>query len=350
MFLVELLLHHHSGEGLLAYLHLKRSAELVERHLHKSHAHALIGGDSVITCGNLTHRFAVLQYGVAMTWDSLALKFDAHETTLHSVLLLIDESLATYELRFVELAENAQSCHHGRYVGREFVAIKRQSHLEAQCVATSQSAGLAASAGDEFVPALADVVMRTIDFKSVLTRISRAAHDNCASLVMAAAVTLEANGLDGVECEFGALQSKHLLNHLLRVGTLHRQLSVEVGAVLYVDVITLGMLSHPCPVLVDVCGIDDDEEVILAHLIHKEVIHRTTVLIAHHAIENLSRFHSPNIVGKDMVDVSLGIRTLDSYLAHVGHIEHSTGIAHSLVLVLDVGILDRHVESAERTD
>ena len=131
---------------------------------------------------------------------------------------------------------------------------------------------------------------------------------------------------------------------------MHSQLSVEVGAVLYVDVITLGMLSHPCPILIDVCGIDDDKKVVFTHLIHEQVIYRSTILIAHHAIENLSRFHSPNIVGKDMVDVSLGIWTLDSHLAHVGHIEHSTGIAHSLVLVLDVGILDRHVESAKWTD
>ena len=77
------------------------------------------------------------------------------------------------------------------------------------------------------------------------------------------------------------------------------------------------MLSHPSPVLVDVCGVDDDEEVILAHLIDEQVVHRTAILVAHHAIENLSRLHATHVVGEDMIDVSLGIRTLYSHLAHV---------------------------------
>ena len=110
------------------------------------------------------------------------------------------------------------------------------------------------------------------------------------------------------------------------------------------------MLSHPCPILIDVCGIDDDKKVVFTHLIHEQVIYRSTILIAHHAIENLSRFHSPNIVGKDMINVCLGIWSLDSHLTHVRHVEHATGSSNSLVLVLDVGILDRHVESAKWTD
>ena len=158
-------------------MHLKRSAELVERHLDESHTHTLVGGDSVITCCHLAHWFSVLHNGISVTRNSLALEFDTHKTTLHTVLLLIDESLATNKLRFVEFAEYAQSCHHGRDVGREFVAIKRQSHLESQCVATSESAGLAASACDEFVPALADILVCAVYLKSVLTGISRTAHD-----------------------------------------------------------------------------------------------------------------------------------------------------------------------------
>ena len=77
------------------------------------------------------------------------------------------------------------------------------------------------------------------------------------------------------------------------------------------------MLGHPRPVLVDVSGIDDDEEVILAHLIHEEVIHRTAVLIAHHAIENLARLHAAHVVGEDMVDISLCVGSLDSHFSHM---------------------------------
>ena len=50
-----------------------------------------------------------------------------------------------------------------------------------------------------------------------------------------------------------------------------------------------------------------------------------------------------------MVHILAGIGTADEYLTHMGDVEHADGVAYGIVLVRDVGILDRHHESRKRT-
>ena len=108
------------------------------------------------------------------------------------------------------------------------------------------------------------------------------------------------------------------------------------------------MALHPLYILVDVCSIDNEEEVVFSHLVNQEVVNGATVLVAHHAVENLARLSSTYVVGEDMAHVALCVRTLNRYFAHVRHVEHATMLAYSVVLVSNVRILDRHDESAKR--
>ena len=159
MLVVEPFFHHHAGEGLLADLYLEGSAQLGEGRLDEGHAHALAGGDGVVAGGHLAHLAAFGQHGIAMARNGAAFEFDADDAAGHTLGLLLHQCIAADELGLVEFAEHAQSGHHRRDVGRELIAIERQSHLEAQGVAASQSAGLAAPALDKTVPALADIVV-----------------------------------------------------------------------------------------------------------------------------------------------------------------------------------------------
>ena len=55
-----------------------------------------------------------------------------------------------------------------------------------------------------------------------------------------------------------------------------------------------------------------------------------------------------HVVGEDVLHVAFSFRTRHEHFAHVAHVEHAAGVAHSLVLVGDVGVLYRHFKTAER--
>ena len=172
MLVVEFFLDHYAREGLLADLNLERSAEFGGCGIHQGHAYTLAGGNGVVACGYLTYLFPVLQYGVSMPWDSLPFQFDADDTAGDTLCLLLHQGILADKFRLVEFAEHAQTRHHRGNLGRQFIAIKRQSHLEAECVAAAQSTGFAPSAVDEFVPLAADEVVRAVNLESVLSGIS----------------------------------------------------------------------------------------------------------------------------------------------------------------------------------
>ena len=137
---------------------------------------------------------------------------------------------------------------------------------------------------------------------------------------------------------------------MLRLRTLDGYLAIEVTTVLKVDVETLGILLHPSPVLIDIGGIDDEEEVVLTHLIHQQVVDSSTILVAHHTIIDLTHRGTSNIVGEDMLNITLGILALNRYLTHVRDIEESHFLAYCRMLRGDAGTLIEqwHVETSER--
>ena len=177
--------------------------------------------------------------------------------------------------------------------------------------------------------------MGCIDFETVLARITCTTDDD---------VT---NGLYRIEHQFLAGKTQHLLHGLLCIGSLNSNLSVEIRAVLKVYVEALGILLHPSPVLIYVGCIDNQEEVVLAHLVHQQVVHRAAVPVAHHTIIYFTCGRAGYVVGKDMLHVALGILTLNGYLAHVRDVKDAHFLAYSHVLECNAGILNGHFKTAK---
>ena len=178
MLVVEALLDDSALERLLANLHFHLSAELAVGGIDQRHADALARRDRVVACGHLANLLTLEEHLVAVTGDSLVGQLDAHDATLRAFGLLLLQGFLTEELFLVELAEHRQTGHHGRDVVAQLVAVEGQTHLEAQGVATAQSAGQTALALHELVPRAADIVGRAIDLEAVLTGIARAAQDD----------------------------------------------------------------------------------------------------------------------------------------------------------------------------
>ena len=124
-------------------------------------------------------------------------------------------------------------------------------------------------------------------------------------------------------------------------------MTVVVGAVLLVDIEALGLLLHPGPVLVDIRGVDNEEEILLAQLIDQQIVDGAAVGIAHHAIEYLAHRGTGHVVGEDVLHVALSLAAAHRDLAHVAHVEEAHMFAHGLMLHSDAGILDGHDEAAE---
>ncbi len=113
------------------------------------------------------------------------------------------------------------------------------------------------------------------------------------------------------------------------------------------DIVAFRLLLYPFPVFINICGIDNEEEFVFAAFVNQQVVHHTAILVTHHTIENFSCRHTCDVVGEDMVDVTLGIRACDEYFTHMTHIEHATRLAYSLMFVYNATILDRHLETAK---
>ena len=156
----------------------------------------------MISSGHFTDKLTVFQYVVAMTGDSLVSQFDTHEFLGNAFCLLLGEGILADELFLVKFYKHAETCHDGRNLGRQFIAIKGQSYFETKGVAASQSTGLAAGTGHQFIPAFADKIGCAVDFETIFASIACAGNNN-----------LRRNCLASIEYEFLAGNLQHFLYH-----------------------------------------------------------------------------------------------------------------------------------------
>src|SRR3712207_1042586 len=180
--------------------------------------------------------------------------------------------------------------------------------------------------------------MVSVNLKAILTGIAGTTDDDVAY------------GFHGVKGQLIAWKLQNILHNADRFRSLDGQLPVVFTAIPQRYVETIGMFLHPCPVLIDVCRVDNYEKLGLIHFIDQQIVHRATMLIEHHAIKNFAFRGVGHVIGEDMVHPSLGVRPLYGHLPHVTHVEYAAVLAHGLVLLNDGGVLDGHVESAERSE
>lgn len=132
----------------------------------------------MVACRYCTDHIAFAYNIVSVARNGVSLKLYAHYLAAYALGLLCGNGFLAYEFRLVQLAEHAQTCHDRAYVFAQFVAVEWQANLEAQCVAATKSAGLAASALNQLVPVFCYKFGGAIYLKAVFASISRAADNN----------------------------------------------------------------------------------------------------------------------------------------------------------------------------
>ncbi len=100
-------------------------------------------------------------------------------------------------------------------------------------------------------------------------------------------------------------------------------------------------------ILVLIGGVDAQEIVVVGHLMHQDVVHKSAVFVEQPRIVRLAVLQLRDVVGGDEIGQPGRFRPVDFDLAHVADIEDADGIANGVVLGDDAGILDGHIPAAE---
>ena len=181
--------------------------------------------------------------------------------------------------------------------------------------------------------------MGCIDFETVLTSITSAAHDDVIAIIV--------NTLEGVECQVGAIKVENSLHGLFGLGTLNCDLSVALALVFNLHIKVCSLLVNPSHVLVDIGSIDNEEVVVLAHGVNQQVVNGATIRIKHHTILDAANFHLGDVVSEDVVHKLLSLGTSNVNLTHVRYVKNAHCITHCVVFLYYTLVLDGHVKTAK---
>ena len=263
----------------------------------------------MITRGNGTNLLALHLDGIACTRDGAVEEFDTHNLLLQSHSLLLGECTLTDKLLLVEFHEDAESGLERSDIIAQFMSVERQCHLETQGVAATESARCYLARGDECIPHLIYIGMRTIQLESILTGVARAAGND--------RLAINLYLLEGVEGKFAHGEPEQTSHHLLALRPLHSHLTVIVRLIIDDHIIALALLHDPGMVLVNVRCVHHKQILTLAHSIHEQVIHAAAMRVAHDAVVDFAIRRTGNVIRKNMIDKLLCIGATDEDLAHV---------------------------------
>ena len=105
---------------------------------------------------------------------------------------------------------------------------------------------------------------------------------------------------------------------------------------------------NPAPVLLDVAGVDDEQEVLGRPPVDEDVVDDRALWRRQRRVLDLPDREPRGVVARQLLDGRQGIRAGDLDLAHVADVEQPDALAHREVLGRDAGVLDGHVPAAER--
>lgn len=344
VFVVEFLFDDDGWERLAADADAEGGAEGSIGSADECHRDGLVDGDGVVACGDYADNFVGVgsENFVAVAGDCAVKELEPDELACGTFGFLCCNGFLADKFGFVELDKHCETSLNGSDVVGEFVAVERQTHFEAQSVTAPETAGLSLTGLDETAPCSYGDIVGSVELETVLAGVAGAA-DDCGLVHVG-------DFLEGVEGKVGDVDSEDILNDFLSLRTLNGNLAVEVAEILDLDIEAGGVGLNPGDILVNVGGIDDEEETIVATLVDEQIVDHAAAGVEHHSVEALANRRAGDIVGENVVDVTLGVRTGDGNFAHVGNIENAASITHGVVLLNDTTILDGHVEAAEGTD
>ena len=264
-----------------------------------------------------------------MTGDSLLRQLKRTELTSNALFFLalqlssVGELLAIHEFR-----DPTQTSldRRGRIV--EVIAIEAEAHLQTQCVTCAQTNRLDTlrlTCLEDRIPDGHSIFQMEIELKTSCSRITCIRND----YLLATRKLTSREGVIGNRREIHRCQT---LQYLQRLRTLDSQLTCLGGSVLQLSAHRIVAVT-PCPIFVDISGIDHQKVFLRLIVINQQVINNSSRLIGEAGILCLTQRQLRGIIRGNALDKSQCIRTLHPKLTHVRDIKHTHAINNGHVLI-----------------
>ena len=134
---------------------------------------------------------------------------------------------------------------------------------------------------------------------------------------------------------------------LRRVRSLERQHGCLV-ALVFEHHGGVGATVHPLKITLDMGSVDHDEVQAWFHPVNNQVVDHATAIVAHQCVLRLSQGHLADVIGEQMIQDPLSVRSRRQDLAHVADVEQPDFFADGGMFFQDAAVDHRHFPSAKR--
>ena len=129
------------------------------------------------------------------------------------------------------------------------------------------------------------------------------------------------------------LRSSEGLHDRSRPRSLNRQQGIIIGTIGHGHVVSRRLFANPREILFDITGVDTEEVILRRPHVDEEIIHHSSVIVAHRRIEHAARIELTHIIRHQVIQKRARLWPTDLQLTHVAHIEHSRRTAHHFVFL-----------------
>ena len=223
------------------------------------------------------------------------------------------------------------------------MAMQRHACLESCGVAGTEADRLDVvflAGFKDSVPNLEGVLVLEVDFATAGTSVTSGGEDDVR-------YASESDGLSGVVFHVNHGSVSQLLHGLESEGPLNGKLGDAVGNVGDFSAESFVLFAHPCPVLVNVSGIHDQQVVVFGEVVNEEVIHDAALAVREAGVLHLARIERGYVVRSDVLEKCEGFGTFHCKFTHVRNVENTDFASHVEVFGGDAFILDRHVKTCK---
>ena len=101
---------------------------------------------------------------------------------------------------------------------------------------------------------------------------------------------------------------------------------------------------QPLEILVDIGGVHH-QQIVIGSAVNQQIVHQAAVGIAHGRVLGLPHLERSHIVDGNPLEKGQRARSGQAKLPHVGDIKYPRGAANGSMLIVNPGVLHRHLEA-----
>ena len=290
------------------------------------------------SAGDDSDRLAVAADGRPMTGNRALAAAQPDQHPIGSLLLHLEEGLATSEVALIQLHRPAQTGLVGVRLLVHVIAVEAQSRLQPADIPRRQP-GRRGAGRQQAVPHGRRALGGEIELETVLAGIARTR--DCRRPARDLSLDHSEVG-DRGQIEIGCQGRQNRF----RAWTLERQQGGVRAAVQDLDA-RAGVVTHPVHVLLTIGGVHHRRPGAIRKPVDDQVVEHAAGLVADEVVLGVTGLHLRQIVGDQSLQIVRHAVAPEADPAHVADVEKAGRLAHGGVLLAHAGVLLRHLPAGE---